>query len=199
MPEKVDATGLACPQPVVLTKKALEDHDQVIVIVDNETSRENVMRLGKREGCAVTVENRDDGSFQIALNREGAKSESAGAGAPGVAGTAGPTVFVIADNRMGRGDDELGTVLIKAFIHTIFDLDTLPDTLIFYNAGVKLTVKDSDVIDDLRELESRGVEILVCGTCTNFFQISEMVADGIISNMYDIAGTMARAGRIVMP
>ncbi|HQP49647.1 MAG TPA: sulfurtransferase-like selenium metabolism protein YedF, partial [Spirochaetota bacterium] len=111
----------------------------------------------------------------------------------------GPNVFVIAANTMGKGDDELGEVLMKAFIHTIFDLDYTPDTLIFYNTGVRLAAKGSDVLDDLQKLEEQGVEILVCGTCANFFNIKEDICVGIISNMYDIAGTMSRAGRIVMP
>ena len=95
--------------------------------------------------------------------------------------------------------DELGAALMKAFIHTIPDLDYLPDTLIFYNTGVKLAVQNSDVLDDLEKLQESGVELLVCGTCAKFFNIKEEISVGIISNMYDIAGAMAKAGRIVKP
>ena len=78
-------------------------------------------------------------------------------------------------------------------------MEPLPDTIIFYNTGVKLTVKDSDVIDDLRQLEKAGVTILICGTCTNYFNISNDLGAGAISNMYDIASTMAAAGRLITP
>jgi len=108
-------------------------------------------------------------------------------------------VIAISSDRMGRGNDELGYVLIRSFIHTVLTLEPLPDTIIFYNTGVKLTVKDSDVIDDLRQLEKAGVAILICGTCTNYFGILNELGAGVISNMYDIASTMAAAGRLITP
>jgi selenium metabolism protein YedF len=100
---------------------------------------------------------------------------------------------------MGRGNDDLGRILMKAFIHTIIDLDTMPDIMVFYNTGVRLTAADSDVIDDLKSLEAKGVVMLVCGTCVNYFEIKDRTAVGSISNMYDIAGTLSCAGRIVTP
>jgi selenium metabolism protein YedF len=100
---------------------------------------------------------------------------------------------------MGRGDDELGYVLIRSFIHTLLTLNPLPDTILFYNTGAKLAARDSEVLDDLKQLEKAGVSILVCGTCTNYFGISDTLGAGSISNMYDIASTMAGAGRLITP
>jgi len=196
----VDAKGLACPQPVILTKKALDEHDIVTVIVDNETAKENVSRLAEKSGCTISVESAGDGTFRLILSKNGtAPSRETAAVSENSDQKTGPNVFVISSDTMGKGDDELGAALMKAFIHTIFSLDYLPDTLIFYNTGVKLAVKYSDVIDDLKKLEEQGVEILVCGTCANFFNIKDRIAAGVISNMYDIAGSMSKAGRIVMP
>jgi len=196
----VDAKGLACPQPVILTKKALDEHDIVTVIVDNETAKENVSRLAEKSGCTISVESAGDGTFRLILSKNGtAPSRETAAVSENSDQKTGPNVFVISSDTMGKGDDELGAALMKAFIHTIFSLDYLPDTLIFYNTRVKLAVKDSDVIDDLKKLEEQGVEILVCGTCANFFNIKDRIAAGVISNMYDIAGSMSKAGRIVMP
>lgn len=201
MEKIIDARGLACPQPVVLAKKALENNDTIIVIVDNETARENVRRLAEKSGCAITVDPAPDNTFRLTLSKTGsAPSSDMTAHASGsTPASGGPNVFVIASNVMGKGDDVLGEVLMKAFIHTIFDLEYLPDTMIFYNTGVKLAARGSDVLDDLKKLEEQGVEILVCGTCANFFNIKEEISAGIISNMYDIAGAMSRAGRIIMP
>jgi selenium metabolism protein YedF len=100
---------------------------------------------------------------------------------------------------MGRGDDVLGDILIRSFVHTLLQLKPLPNTVICYNAGVKLAVKDSAVIDDLQQLSKDGVDILICGTCVNYFEIGDQVAAGHISNMYDIAETMAGAGRLLRP
>ncbi len=111
----------------------------------------------------------------------------------------GPTVISITEDRMGRGNEELGSVLIKAFIHTLLDIETKPDTIIFYNTGVKLTVKNSEVIDDLKISQARGVEILICGTCANYFEIKDEIGVGVISNMYDIAEKLLGAARLVSP
>ncbi len=197
MSKTIDAKGLACPQPVILTKKALETESEVTVIVDNETARENVTRLAEKSGCAISVESVNNGTFNLIISKKGAASSTEAS--PQTARQSGPNIFVISSNTMGKGDDELGAALMKAFIHTIFSLDYLPDMLIFYNTGVKLAVKESDVLDDLKKLEEQGVEILICGTCANFFNIKDDIAAGIISNMYDIAGAMSKAGRIVMP
>ena len=100
---------------------------------------------------------------------------------------------------MGRGNQELGYVLVKAFIHTLSEQEEVPETIIFYNTGVLLTVKGGDIIEDLQKLAAAGANILVCGTCTNYFDIAEDVGVGVISNMYDIADAMCQAGRLVMP
>ena len=196
MAKIIDAKGLSCPQPVLLTKKALEQEDTITVIVDNEPAVENITRLGKTMGCTLQTEKKEDGTFLIHLSREAGESVATPLD---VSCATGPLVIVISSDRMGRGDDELGYVLIRSFIHTMLSLEPLPQTLIFYNTGVKLTVKDSEVIDDLRELEKAGVTILICGTCSNYFGISNNLGVGAISNMYDIASAMAGAGRLVVP
>lgn len=198
----VDARGLACPQPVVLAKQALEIDEKIKVLVDNETALENVKRLGTKLGCEVKVDTGKDGSYEIKLKRkagwEGTKDdaiESCNTDSP----AAGPFVVVISANTMGRGNDELGALLIRAFLHTIAEQAQKPDVMIFYNTGVKLTVQGSEVLDDLKQLEKAGVQLLVCGTCLNYFEIKDKLIAGTVSNMYDIAETMSRAGRLLVP
>jgi selenium metabolism protein YedF len=111
----------------------------------------------------------------------------------------GSTIFVIASNVMGHGNDELGALLMKAFIHTVVDLEHRPELIILYNTGVKLAASDSGVVDDLKALEDKGVRILLCGTCVNFFELGDKLGAGTVSNMYDIAGLLSTAGRIVRP
>ena len=192
----INAKGLACPEPVLLTKKALEAENKVTVIVDNEPAVANITRLGKNMGCTLQTEKKEDGTVLIHLSREAGESADA---PPDVSCATGPLVVAISSDRMGRGNDELGYVLIRSFIHTMLSLEPLPQTVIFYNTGVKLTVKDSEVLDDLKKIEGAGVSILVCGTCLNYFDITKDLIVGIISNMYDISSTMASAGRLVVP
>jgi selenium metabolism protein YedF len=111
----------------------------------------------------------------------------------------GPFVIVVSEDKMGRGNAELGTVLIKAFMNTVAGQAKKPDVMIFYNTGVKLTVQGSDVLEDLKQLESEGVQVLVCGTCLNYFEIKDKLAVGVVSNMYDIVEIMNSAGRLLVP
>jgi selenium metabolism protein YedF len=204
MSELIDAKGLACPEPVIRTKKALDACDNVTVLVDNDTALENVKRLASSSGCAVEVKEEPGGIFRMHLQKQQSRGEVSETSSEclrtaSAAQPAGPSVFVIASNVMGQGSDELGAILMKAFIHTAVDLDNRPDVIVFYNTGVKLTASDSDVIDDLKALEAKGVKLLICGTCVNFFDLTGKTGAGIVSNMYDIAGTLSTAGRIVKP
>ena len=197
----IDARGLSCPQPVVLTKKALEDNARVTTVVDNETALENVKRLAGKFGCAVTVEPKGKSVYEIHIVR-GAdfnKDQDFVASCQTGAAPSGPFVIAVTEDKMGRGNDELGAVLIKAFLHTVAGQAKKPDVMIFYNTGVTLTVQGSDVLEDLKQLESEGVQILVCGTCLNYFEIKDKLAAGVVSNMYDIVETMSNAGRLIVP
>lgn len=204
MPEIINAKGLACPQPVILTKNALESHSDVVVLVDNTIAVENVKRFATSAGCSVEVADESEGIFKLKIKKDAAteiNNQDSKKPLPAEipSASASPTVFSIISDTMGKGSDELGTILMKAFIHTVIDLEAGPDVMIFYNAGVKLAIEGSDVLDDLQKLEEKGIKILVCGTCANYFGITEKVAVGIISNMYDIADTLSRAGHIVQP
>jgi selenium metabolism protein YedF len=191
MTKEIDARGLACPQPVILTKKALEDHNEIVVIVDNETAQENVKRMAMSQGCEVTIDHRE-GDIRVSITR-GDSCEIPEAAAP----AQGPLVIVISSDTMGRGNDELGTLLMKGFIHALLETSPLPDNIIFLNTGVKLTVQGSEILEDLRTLVQKGVNILVCGTCLGFFEIKDLLAAGVVSNMYDIVETMTGATRLV--
>ncbi|MCU0821910.1 MAG: sulfurtransferase-like selenium metabolism protein YedF [Spirochaetes bacterium] len=203
MSEIIDARGLSCPQPVILAKKGVEKHGDVIVIVDNTAALENVKRMGGNSGCEVSVENPGDGTFKIHLRGtpgEKADKEKESISCDwGSSSSSVPAVIVLAGDKMGKGNDELGTVLMKAFIHTLVDAGNTPETIILYNTGVNLAVKGSDTVDDLNKLEEAGAKILVCGTCANFFNIKDKLSAGTISNMYDIANAMIKAGRLIMP
>ena len=196
MTKLVDCRGLACPQPVIQTKKAMAEAETVMTIVDNDTAKMNVSRMAGKEGYAVEVEEKDDGIY-LHLTKAGALSEQTTAPAPPTEGRVGRTVLLIPSDGMGRGDDELGGILIRSFLYTLNEVEPLPDTIVFVNAGVKLTVEDSLVLEDLQFLEQRGVEILACGTCLGHFGLKEKVAIGEISNMYTIAETLLGAGKVV--
>ena len=108
-------------------------------------------------------------------------------------------VVVIRSSYMGEGNEELGGVLIKGFIYALSQQEQPPKTMLFYNGGAKLTCEGSQSLEDLKELEGRGVQILTCGTCLNFYELADKLAVGEVTNMYDIAEKMAKASLIVSP
>jgi selenium metabolism protein YedF len=195
MTSTVDARGLACPQPVILTRNAMQESDAVITIVDNEPAQINVTRMAEKAGATVRTEQKQDG---IHLHISG-KTETAVKAAPqlerGPAG--GPLVLAISSDVMGRGDPELGHILMRGFFHTLGEVQPVPDTIIFFNSGVKLVVEGSSVLEDLQALCDRGVEILACGTCLGYYELNDQLAVGEVSNMYTIAETILGAGKTV--
>ncbi len=193
---EVDARGLPCPQPVIKTRDAMRQGGEVIIIVDNETAQKNVTRMAEKSGASVDVERREDGiHLHIA---PGAGAQGRTKSSPEARSSDGSSVLVVPSEQMGRGEHkELGEVLVRGFFHTLGEVEPLPDTIIFFNSGVRLVVEDAPVVEDLRALAEDGVEILVCGTCLEYYELKDDVAVGTVSNMYTIAETLLTAGRLV--
>jgi selenium metabolism protein YedF len=192
----VDARGLACPQPVIQTRKAMQQSERIVTLVDSETSMTNVSRMAEKAGWQVTVLPRGD-EFRIELARGAVLSQAEPLGVGRAEVVTGPLVLVVSSDVMGRGEAELGTILIRSFFHTLGEVEPLPQTIVFINAGVKLACEGSPVLEDVRALETEGIEMLVCGTCLGYYELKEELAAGQVSNMYDIAETMLRAGNVV--
>ncbi len=200
MKQTVDARGLACPQPVVLTLKAIAAASEVTTIVDNRAAVENVTRLAHSKGCSVQATEKDDGTYLV-ITRAG---EAAAAPVTEhvvvcstATGAARPLLVFVPSDCFGRGPAELGERLMGAFFHALLEVEPKPDMIIFMNQGVQLAVEGSRVLDDLRALAAQGVEILACGACLGYFELTERLAVGRVSNMYDIATALLGAGRVV--
>ncbi len=200
----VNAIGDACPIPVVKTKKAIEAltaDETVVVLVDNETALQNVTKAARTMGFEVQQETMSDKEFKITIQvvkGVAAPAEEAPA-ACCCEGYKKNVVVAVSSDKMGEGSEELGKVLIKAFFFALTQQDELPGTIIFYNGGVKLSTEGSPVLEDLKNLAAQGVEVISCGTCLNFYQLSEKLAVGEVSNMYDIVEHLRKADVVVKP
>ena len=192
MPKIVNAQGLSCPQPVLLTKKAMQESDDILTIVDGPDQAENVARMARAAGWTAQIDGKEDGIYVRVTRPQGVPQEIKSAAPAG-----GPLVLIVPEDIMGRGERELGTVLIRAFFHTLLEVQPRPDVIIFFNTGVRLAVEGSPVLEDLRALAEQGVQILACGTCLGYFELKDQLAVGTVSNMYAIAETMLGAGRVV--
>lgn len=112
--------------------------------------------------------------------------------------TTGDTkVIALSSDAMGRGDEELGKVLMRSYLHTLAEAEPQPDAIVFFNSAVRLATTDSPALDDLQAIAARGTRLLLCGTCVNTFDLKEQIGAGEISNMYAISETMLRAGSVI--
>lgn len=198
--KEIDCRGLACPQPVLNAKDALEEIESGVIkiTVDNQPARDNVTRFVKSQGCSV--ESIQDGDNYVLTITKGEGGDVSGRDAAPESSTGLPRLVVKIPNRyMGSGSDELGRILMKAFIKTLSEATIKPSAIIFYNSGVYLTCGSSECLADIKALEEKGVEIFSCGTCLDFFSIKDDLAVGNISNMFEIVETLSAADRIVTP
>lgn len=214
MEKIVDARGIACPQPVLMTKEALKDMTEgaVKVLVDNETAVQNVTKMAKHLGFEPKSEKTAENEFTITIPVDGNQTvQAAGASneeseececcscEDGNDDIKKGLVVVLSSDQMGGGSEELGKALMKGFVVAVTKLDRLPETILLYNGGAKLAVEGSDSLADLKALEEQGVEILTCGTCLNFYGITDQLGVGNVTNMYEIAEKLTGAKSIVKP
>ena len=194
----LDCQGLACPQPVILTKKALDQRpSQLTVIVDNAAAKENVSKFAAAAGYGVNIEPAG-GVFRLHLLALGTAPATgpADTAAPAATSADGP-VFLISRSTLGQGDDQLGAILMKSFFVSLQELPPAPRAILLLNGGVQLAVDGSPVLAGLQELSRRGVNVLVCGTCMDFFQLKDKLAVGSVTNMYSILTELTAAGRAI--
>ena len=205
----IDTRGRLCPEPLIMTRRAIAQGppgDEFEVLTDNDTACSNLRSYLTELGIAFRAESRPEGdAIRFTLS-----AVPAGAGAsapepvcdvqpPKAAGATGDYCVVVASDRMGRGDDDLGRILLRAFINSLGEAERLPGHILFYNSGINAALEGSDTVEALRGLQSRGVEILVCGTCLDFYGAKERLAVGTVSNMFKITEVVTQAGHAVYP
>ncbi|MGN0026250.1 MAG: sulfurtransferase-like selenium metabolism protein YedF [Clostridium sp.] len=194
--EIIDCKGLACPMPVIKTKKYfdLEDSKEALVIVDNEVAKNNILRLAKGINLNSSFIE-EEGLYKIQLSRGEIKDvqvSKINEALDNISVPSAPTILV-ATNLLGNGDDKLGETLMKVYINTLAESEILPKNLMFINGGVKLTCTGSDVLDSLNLMKEKGVNIISCGACLDFYNLKEELKVGEIGNMYQIIELMNKS------
>ncbi|MCR5347543.1 MAG: sulfurtransferase-like selenium metabolism protein YedF [Fretibacterium sp.] len=189
----INAMGKLCPEPVIMTKAELDKGaTEVQVSVDNDIAVSNVTRLLEGRGFQVLLQK--DGDERKLTAKKVGDGPAAGTGTQ----SAGKLLSVLVTGKtLGKEDKELGEVLIKAFLGTLSKLTIRPAIIAFMNEAVRLTLADSSACDHIRDLEKAGTKVLVCGTCTNHFGITDKVTVGTISNMFEIMEMVTGADKIL--
>lgn len=199
----LDLKGKACPLPVVETRKAFLSLDKnseeaiITVQLDNQAACANVTRFAESQSFMVSRETHPDGTFTLTIT----KGFNCELPTPSPAPTERQKRYLVyIDNYcMGSGDEKLGRILMKAFLKTLPELESLPESIVFVNSGVFLTTTDSPELNTIKSLEGGGCNILVCGTCLDFYNLKEKQGVGQVSNMFEIATLLRGSDKVVMP
>jgi selenium metabolism protein YedF len=186
----IDCRSMACPAPVISVKKALEQHGEIQVQLDDGAPRENVTRFAGNRGYEVQEERMDDG-WRLTI-RPGGSFRAVEAGS-----AADDTVFMITSDRLGDGPEELGRLLMKNFIFTLLESSNMPSRMLFLNSGVRLTTEGSEVIEALDKLAGMGVEIFSCGLCLDYFGIKDKLRSGATTNMLATVEAVLSTARVI--
>lgn len=194
--KELDARGLQCPKPLMMAKKELDAGcDSLIVKVSNEAAVSNLSHLAKRLGREVCVEQQED-FWNVAIGA-GAQDDTDEAATCECMIKEPYAVFVGKDH-VGEGDETLGKSLMKMALYTLSESDNPPAHLLFMNSGVKLVAGgEQAVVDSVSSLVAQGTEVLVCGTCLDFYGLKDQLAVGEVSNMYDILCRMQESSKTI--
>ena len=192
---ELDCQGLACPQPVILTKKALELFPpELTVLVDNLVAKENVAKFAAANGYGVSIE---QGAGLYRLRLVAGASVTGITSQPEMSAATTAAAILLTRNTLGSGSEELGAILMKAFFASLLELPQQPRAIMLLNSGVYLAAENSPVLAALQDLSQRGVAVMVCGTCLDYFSLKDKLAVGNVTNMYSILTELAGAERAI--
>lgn len=204
MSKIVDAKGKNCPIPVIMAKKEIDKGStDFIVEVDNKIANENLKKLGNSMNFEVNSEEVNMifkvhfSKSEIENNKEEICEECNEIIKDIEKSKVSTWSIFVGKEIIGSGSEELGKSLIKMYFYTMTECDDLPKSILFMNDGVKVPTLNDQVIEHLKELEKKGVEILVCGTCLNFYGLEEKLKVGKVSNMYEISNCMKEASKVI--
>lgn len=201
----IDCKGLPCPQPVLRCKETIEKDGpaKLVVIVDNDAARENVTRFMTMQGYTVQAEKSGSDHIVTGLRAGGAGSgddctECAVMTEAEISAAAREKILVFVPTEVvGSGDDELGAGLMYNFMVTLKELGDELWRVVLVNGGVKLAVPGHRCFEELKKLEESGVSVLVCGTCLEFFGLTDQRGLGDVTNMLDVVTSFQLATKTI--
>jgi len=198
----IDAKGKNCPMPVIMAKKEIDGgNNSFVVEVDNNIAVQNLQKLANSQGF-ITELKEDNEIFKVYFSKtsDAISNEEECEECNEILyklDEMGTWSVFIGKDIIGAGNEELGKSLMKMYFYTISEGEDLPQSVLFMNDGVKVPTLNEQAIDHLKDLGSKGVEILVCGACLNFYGLEEKLKVGKVSNMYDITNRMKEVSKVI--
>ncbi|MBC5627038.1 sulfurtransferase-like selenium metabolism protein YedF [Clostridium sp. NSJ-49] len=196
MKKVIDAKGKACPMPVIMAKKEIDLGTKFFAIeVDNNIAVENLKKLANSQGFEITLEE-TEGIYLVHFSNGCEECQEVLNKIQGKKPLGDWCIFVGKDI-IGAGAEELGKSLMKMFFYTLSEDEDLPKAVLFMNDGVKVPTLNEQAIEHLEVLAQKGVNVLVCGACLNYYNLENELKVGTVSNMYDIVGVMKSTSKVI--
>ena len=107
------------------------------------------------------------------------------------------TVLLFTRNGLGDAPADLQRKLAVKFLQLNLDANALPAKILFYTDGVKLACEGSPVVNELKAMQDRGVELILCSTCLDYFGLRARVQVGIVGGMPDIIEALNAAEKVI--
>ena len=191
----IDTRGKICPMPLIIFKREIKDAKQgeeVKILTDNDMACQNLGDYLSELGITYIKEEKDNMTvlmftYNVRVCNTSITEEN-------------EYIMILNADTIGKGDEQLGRILMKAFVNTIENLDNLPSKIICYNAGVKLLTLGNDTASTLDKLhKDRGITIMACGTCVDFYDLKGKLIDHKVVNMLNILDIQSKAKNIIYP
>lgn len=191
----IDTRGKICPMPLIIFKREIKDAKQgeeVEILTDNDMACQNLGDYLSELGITYIKEEKDNMTvlmftYNVRVCNTSITEEN-------------EYIMILNADTLGKGDEQLGRILMKAFVNTIENLDNLPSKIICYNAGVKLLTLGNDTASTLDKLhKDRGITIMACGTCVDFYDLKGKLIDHKVVNMLNILDIQSKAKNIIYP
>lgn len=203
----LDARGKQCPIPVIEAIKllaSLKNGEIATIAVDNEIAVQNLRKMAEQKNLGFSFEKKAENDFIVELESNGEVSSPGtivcdSFDLPTQEEEKGKVVVVISADTMGTGDEKLGRILMKGFLYALRNVSPLPDAVIMYNSGARLSVHGSESLEDLKDLQESGVAVMTCGTCLDYYNIKDELAVGEVVNMYVICQHLMEAKKVIRP
>ncbi len=203
----IDCTGLACPLPVMRCRDFLKIArvNFLCVVVDNQAARDNVVRFLTTQKYSVSVDaqqgkwhiNATAQEMEVPLALEVEHGEDTAVKQTQIEQR--KIVVLLTSDVIGTGDANLGKKLMQAFLKTLPEMGQELWRIVLLNSGVYLASKGHEALESLQNLEQSGVDILVCGTCLEYYKLLETKAVGQTTNMLDVVTSLQLASLVIRP
>lgn len=209
--ERLDLRGLMCPEPVLRTKRMLDAKPDgaLEVLVDSDINVMNLTRLANSLGLTLEAkENNTETGYKVLI---GARAKdhshspppqplpSKSAAQAGQSAQSRTTVVFIAKDTFGEGDRDFSVNLINVFLQTILQAGHQPQAILLANTGVRLLDPDLSVNKVLADFKEKGVDVLACGLCVEFYGLKDKIPKEQITNMYAICEYLFSAEKVISP